>query len=229
MSVKRFAITMLSPLMCLGVLAGMWTEAKGRVQAADAEPYHKVAGQAVNGLPYELGGWVGRDEEIPSAAVKVLRPNASVSRTYIDPLRIDRTAGFLSVQCKDARDMLGHYPPVCYPAHGMTPISEEKREWQVGDLKIVGTEYLFAGNNGVSKYTKAVYNFMVVPGVGVVPDMKDVERAAEDYQQRYFGAAQFQVTLNAEMPRFDRDRVFTALIGGNTRMIETLKSGGIQR
>ena len=224
---KRFVVIILAPLMCLGLLAGMWTEARTRIQPADAEPYHQAARQAVMALPYQLGGWVGRDEEIPSAAVKLLRPNAIVSRTYIDPMRIDRTAGFLIVQCKDSRDMLGHYPPVCYPAHGMTPVSEERREWQVGDMTITGTEYLFAGNNGVSKYTKAVYNFMVVPGVGVVPDMTDVEQAAEDYQQRYFGAAQFQVTLNAEMPQFDRDRVFTALIGANTRIIKTLTSGGI--
>jgi hypothetical protein len=226
---KRFAVTILAPLICLALLAGMWTEARARVQPADAEPYHKAAKAAIASLPYQLNGWVGRDEPVPEAAVKLLRPNHIVSRTYLDPLRIERGAGFLIVQCKDSRDMLGHYPPVCYPAQGMIQVSEESRDWDVGGMTIQGTEYVFAGEKYGQKYRTAVYNFMVVPGVGFARDMKGVERAAEDYQQRYFGAAQFQVTLNEAMPRFDRDRIFAALVGGNTKIIETLKSGGIQR
>ena len=31
---KRFAVIILSPLLCLAVLAGMWTEAKARVKPA---------------------------------------------------------------------------------------------------------------------------------------------------------------------------------------------------
>lgn len=225
---KRFVVIILSPLLCLAVLAGMWTEAKARVQPADAEPYHQRAKAAIASLPYQINGWVGRDDEIPPAAVKLLRPNYMVSRTYVDPLHISRSAGLLIVQCKDSRDMLGHYPPVCYPAHGMTTVSEEQRDWEIGDMTLPGTEYQFTRDDGVSKYRMVVYNFMIVPGVGVVRDMKGVERAAEDYQQRYFGAAQFQVTMNAEIPQYDRDRVFAALVGGNTKMIETLKSGGIR-
>jgi hypothetical protein len=227
--VKRFAAVILSPLACLGVLAGMWAEARGRVQPVDAEPYHKAAKAAISSLPYQLNGWIGRDEDIPEAAVKLLRPNHIVSRKYMDPLRIDHSAGLLVVQCKDSRDMLGHYPPVCYPGQGMLKVSEDRRTWDVDGLPIHGTEYVFAGEKYGHKFKTAVYNFMVIPGVGIVPDMKDVERAAEDYEQRYFGAAQFQVTLNAEMPQYDRDRVFTALMRGNTKMIQTLMSGGIQR
>jgi hypothetical protein len=74
----------------------------------------------------------------------------------------------------------------------------------------------------------SVYNFMIVPGVGIVRDMRGVEHAAEDYQERYFGAAQFQITMNADIPQYDRDRIFAQLVGGNTKMIETLKSGGIR-
>ena len=216
----------LSPLVCLAILAGMWTEARARVQPADADPYHRRAKEAISAVPYQLNGWIGRDDEIPAAAVKLLRPNCMISRTYVDPLHISRSAGLLIVQCKDSRDMLGHYPPVCYPAHGMTKVSEQQRDWAVGDTTIPGTEYVFLHDDGQSKYRTAVYNFMIVPGVGIVRDMRGVERAAEDYQQRYFGAAQFQVTMDADTPQYDRDRVFAALVVGNMKMIETLKSGG---
>jgi hypothetical protein len=225
---KRFVAIILSPLLCLAILAGMWTEARARVQPADAEPYHARAKEAIASLPYQINGWVGRDDEIPPAAVKLLRPNYMVSRTYVDPRSISRRAGLLIVQCKDSRDMLGHYPPVCYPAHGMTMVAEKERDWKVGGMTIPGTEYEFTENDGVSRYHMTVYNFMIVPGVGVVRDMRGVERAAEDYQQRYFGAAQFQVTMDAGIPQYDRDRIFAQLVGGNTKMIETLKSGGIR-
>ena len=40
---KRFAIIILSPLLCLGVLAGMWAEARTRVQPADAMTWPSCA------------------------------------------------------------------------------------------------------------------------------------------------------------------------------------------
>lgn len=225
---KRFALVILSPLVCVGLLAGMWAEARTRVRASDAEPYHARARAVIESLPYQLGGWVGRDEAIPPAAVKLLRPNAMVSRTYVNPRQIDRQAGLLIVQCKDSRDMLGHYPPVCYPAHGMTPVAEERRDWQVGDQAVAGTEYRFAHSDGTRKYEMVVYNFMIVPGVGIVRDMDGVAAAASDYQQRFFGATQFQMTLSADIPQPERDRAFVTLVGANSSLIETLKSGGIE-
>jgi hypothetical protein len=221
---------LLAPLICLIILAAMHTEVRARIQPADAEPYHQRAKAAISSLPYQLNGWIGRDDDIPPAAIKLLHPNYMVSRTYIDPLNISRSAGLLIVQCKDSRDMLGHYPPVCYPAHGMTKISEQQRDWSVGDnTTIPGTEYVFSFNDGISKSHMAVYNFMIVPNVGIVRDMTGVEHAAKNYQQRFFGAAQFQVTMNADMPQFDRDRIFAALVGANLKMIDTLKSGGSAR
>ncbi len=60
-------------------------------------------------------------------------------------------------------------------------------------------------------------------------DMKGVEKAAEDYQQRYYGAPQFQVVFHglasADQSRDERDAIFAALIGPNLNVIETLTSG----
>jgi hypothetical protein len=62
--------------------------------------------------------------------------------------------------------------------------------------------------------------------------MKALEEAAEDYQQRYYGAAQFQVVFSglasADRSRDERDEIFAALLGPNLKVIETLKSGANQ-
>ena len=98
--------------------------------------------------------------------------------------------------------MTGHYPPICYSnigyelvrASSTTPIT-------VGREPVPFTEYQF------EKYTHGraeklyMYNFFVVPGRGAVDDIKGVHDAAEDYERRFFGAAQFQVLMHARWRR----------------------------
>ena len=71
-----------------------------------------------------------------------------------------------------------------------------------------------------------MYTFFVVPGKGVVPDIRDVRSAAGDYQRRYFGAAQFQVIVDTDQqsPEVSNDEVFTALNGADVGIIKTLES-----
>ena len=106
------------------------------------------------------------------------------------------------------------------------------RDWMVNGSRITGHEYQFTEVwQGQTNHT-VVYNFLIVPGRGIVRDMKGVEEAAEDYQQRYFGAAQFQVVFHglasADRSRDERDAMFAALIGPNLKVIETLTSGALQ-
>jgi hypothetical protein len=220
---------MFSPMLCVGLLAGLYSEKRGRVTAEDADPYHRTAKAAVEGLPYQLGGWIGRDEEVPNAAVKLLRPNIIVARTYINPSQPGRRAGFLVVQCRDSRDMLGHYPPICYPAQGRTQTVTLPRDWKIGDLTVHGMEYEFATTGELQPHRMVVYNFMTVPGVGIVRDMQGVGEAAADYQRRYFGATQVQVTFAAELSQPERDEIFKTLLGPNVPMLKTLISGGMTR
>jgi hypothetical protein len=222
-----------SPVLCLALLGGIVAEDRTHLKPGDVESYHRHAKEVLEAWPKQLadGQWVTEDDRtLPPAAEQLLHPNVEIDRLYVNrDLWINgrpAAASLLIVQCKDSRDMLGHYPPVCYPAHGMTKVSEQQRDWAVGDTTIPGTEYVFLHDDGQSKYRTAVYNFMIVPGLGIVRDMNGIAKAAADYQRRYFGAAQFQVTMDADTPQYDRDRVFAALVGGNLEMIETLKSGG---
>ena len=72
---------------------------------------------------------------------------------------------------------------------------------------------------------RVVLNFMIVPGYGIARDMKEVERAAEDYQERHRGAAQVQVVFDpaADLPdRLERDRIFRELLAPALPAIRTI-------
>jgi hypothetical protein len=233
---RQLAFTLTAPLLSVGLLAGIFAEQQTHLKPQDVEPYHARAKAAVDQVPYFIGTWSGQDDEIPVAAQKLLRPNAILNRRFVDssprdPRSSYRYASLLIVQCRDSRDMVGHYPPICYRAHGLS-IDEKScgpRDWTVNGKTIPGYEYQFTEVLAGKSTRTTVYNFLIVPGRGIVRDMKGVEQAAEDYQQRYYGAAQFQVVfqsdVSADRPREERDEIFATLMGPNIQLIETLTSG----
>jgi len=54
--------------------------------------------------------------------------------------------------------------------------------------------------------------------------MDGVRRAAGNYQQRYYGAAQFQLVMNADLPQSERDQIFCTLMTPCVPVIRTLIS-----
>jgi hypothetical protein len=232
-----------APAICAGLLFGMVAESASRVTPADAEPYHRRARAAVESIPTQIGTWTGRKEQIPREALTILRPNVIRCLKYVDsdtsnPRCYDRWASLLVDQCREARDMSGHYPPNCYRNSGQDLISQAPRDWVVNGMTIQGMEYHFRQNNVGMSTTTAVYNFLIVPGVpGVSPvvphgeicrDIAGVDRAAEDYQRRFFGAAQFQLVMDGELPQADRDEIFKTLMGPCVPVINTLMSGELK-
>ncbi|HYO11379.1 MAG TPA: hypothetical protein VER17_20610 [Tepidisphaeraceae bacterium] len=236
---RHLAFVIGPPLLSVGLLAGIVAEQRTHLKPQDVEPYHARAAAAIGEIPYIMGTWTGEDKKVPLAAQKLLRPNVILSRAYVDSSpsqasHVARSASLLVVQCRDSRDMVGHYPPICYRAQGKT--QDEKysgpRDWQVGGKTISGYEYQFTEVWHGQTFRTTVYNFLIVPGRGIVRDMKGVEEAAEDYQQRHYGAAQFQVVFgglaSADRSREERDEMFAALIGPNLKVLETLTSGGLK-
>jgi len=222
-----------APVLCLGLLGGMVGEKQTFLTPEDAEPYHQRAKAAIESLPYIIPPyWTGtdvpEDPRVQAAVIKLLRPNIILRREYVEsvpnvPVQYSRRAHLLIVQCRDSRDMYGHYPPRCYVAHGMTLDSEKDRNWTVGDMTIRGKEYQFSQNDGDQTYRQIVYNFMIVPGTGIVRDMQGISDAAEDYQQRFYGAAQFQIVMDGDMPVSERDNILVTLLGANPSIIKTVE------
>ena len=238
---KSLTAILAPPLLCAGVLVGIAVQKSTHVKPKDAEAYHAAVKAAISELDYTVGDnttgiWVGKDIEPTKAAVELLRPNIILSRQYSntrgDPSRHwANTCNVLIVQCWDSRDMVGHYPENCYVNGGDTLVAKRPRELKVGDWTIDGTEYTFERFSNGQPNRRCVYNFLVVPRKGrmaIVPDIQGLNKAAEDYQWRYFGAAQFQFVMSADVTRDKRDEVFRTIIGSNLGMFTALNNLDVQ-
>ncbi len=215
-----------SPVLCLSLLGGIVVEGRTHAKPSDAIPFHDEARQRLEAWPRDIDGeWTSVEEKVPDAAVKLLRPNALISRFYVSTQNGYRSANLLVVQCREPSDMCGHYPPNCYPSSGQPLLHSEPRQWQVADTTIRGIEYHFAAAR-VGDPQIWVYNFFVLPGRGIVPDMKDVRQASGDYQRRHYGAAQVQVVFKAELSQDVRDEIFTALMKANVGVFKVLDPFG---
>ena len=224
---KSMTSILISPVACLTVLAGLAVENATHVKPDDATAYHAIVKSRLEAWPQTIRRgdeeWTSRDCKVPEAAVRLLRPNALISRRYVNDRKV---ADLLIVQCGEATDMSGHYPRNCYPRNGEELVHEEARVWQVGATSIRGMEYHFQPRS-LGESRKCVYNFFVLPGKGIVPDMDDVQRATANYRRRYFGAAQFQLVFYSDLSQSSRDTVFETIIGADPDIFSVLNPPGL--
>ena len=213
----RLTISALAVLL----LMGMGLHSMSFPSAADAEPYHAAVLAAKNQAPTAFGPWESRPDELPPSAIQLLKPNALLSRAFLDTA--NRRAGdFLVVQCKDARSLSGHWPPNCYKATGYTQTGQDDRVWTVDGEEFPGVEYFFEIDTAGRRSQLVVANFMILPGSGYAADMASVREAGADHLRRHFGAAQVQVVTDASYPQEVRDAVFTELLRAHLPLIRTI-------
>lgn len=209
--------------LALALLGGAAADRLSLRPPTDAGPYHERVREAVKLLPKRIGDWMGREIEQPTAAVRLLRPNVILCREYQNYVTL-RRATFLVVQCSDARDLVGHYPPVCYPNQGWRVMSKEPGDWDVDGTVVRGTIYQFRQPGGAMQ-TTVVRNFMVLPDGRFERDMDAVDAASQNVERRFYGAAQVQVIVDASVPAEERDEIFGTLVAGNWPVIEAIRSG----
>jgi uncharacterized protein DUF3485 len=203
------------------LLAGVAVEAGARSGAADVALHHeRVRRVADSAIPYSMGDWIGRDVEPAPSAVALLRPNVLLDRQYVN-VATGEVATLVFVQCSDARDLIGHYPPKCYPAHGWTLEDARPRTWNVGGREIPGMRYRFRGLAG-RQSAMVVDNFMVLPTGDVGRDMDAVDAVARDVRLRELGAAEVQVVTGVDTTDERRDEVVRELVAGMLELIATV-------
>lgn len=236
------------PALASAMLVAMGVANAGFPTAADAEPYHTRIMTMSQETPTAFGDWQSRPIEVPPSAIELLRPNAMLSRQFRDPVQ-RRLASILIVQCKDARDLSGHWPPNCYKATGYTMTNAEPRTWAglnaepqtvdptlpgaipgaiPGAGAIPGVEYVFDMEIADGPSRLVVANFLIVPGVGFVPDMASVREAGADPQRRSLGAAQVQVVTDGSYNRAERDAIFAELLGPHAALIDAIANAQTQ-
>jgi hypothetical protein len=216
----------LPAVLCLMVLGGLGAETLSRPRPRKAEPVHQKVLAKRSTIPYVIGDWRGEDREVSRAAMKLLRPNLVLERHFVKPGVRPLNAILLVVQCKDARDMAGHYPLNCYPAHGFVTEAKTPTDWTVGGQRLEGTRYLFRKTaRGVVEELE-VANLIVMPNGKFCRGIDEVYAAAGDYLTHFYGAAQIQVVTNAQISPETRQQIFGELIEPMLPMIELLRTGG---
>lgn len=203
------------------LLGGIFIVASARPLPEDAEPYHAKVQAAVAELPRHFDTWTSYDTPVPEAAQKLLRPNAIVSRIYTNT-ETNRSATLVVVHCKDARDMIGHYPPACYPNSGWTQQDAQPRSWTVGGRTLEGMRYDFSFQRQTGTERMIVYNLLVLPNGAMVRNMDEVIQIASDYTRRFFGAAQIQVLTPEGLSETEREAIFSEVMTAAMPLIETL-------
>jgi hypothetical protein len=232
-STSKLALRLIAPAATLLLLLGMVREQRNYLTEEDFAAYHDKAAQAIDRFSAEkraIGSWVGSENEVVKEAQRLLKPNRILSLKYTDTssgsiMDPNRKVSLLIVQCKRSGDMVGHYPRNCYRSIGNEMTLAVPRTFEEGGLRVPLTEYQFKRTENGRTYETIVYNFMIVPGRGVVADMEGVKAAAEDYQQRYYGAAQFQVVFHAPIPAVERDEIFSLFLRELVPTMKTLNSG----
>ncbi len=225
---KKWVLILGSPLVTAMLLGAIALENARHVKPENVEPFHEAAKAAIASLPYTMGSWAGSDMEVPPEAVKLLKPNIILSRKYVNYSKVNQWVSLLIVQCRDSRDMVGHYPPVCYPGQGEEMVSQRDLTISVAGLTVPVREYLFQRSIADQVAKRYVYNFLAVPGAGLIRDMEGVYRAAEDYQRRYYGAAQVQVLMPVDIEEAAREGILRTFFGANAGLIRLLRDGELK-
>jgi hypothetical protein len=189
-----------------------------------AGAYFQRVAAAAAATPANFDYWVSMEAPIPPAAVTMLHPNVTISRKYAN-LRTGQQGTVLLVQCTDARDLRGHYPPVCYVAHGFRLVASSPRNWNVAGLAIEGMVYSFSSVRPEELSSMIVYDFMILPDGRTCRDMDGVYSIARSPRKRQLGAAQLQVLVDPSMPEQQRDGLFLTVVQANRRTIDAIRAG----
>ncbi len=180
---------------------------ESHVERPDGAELETVAA-AVDAVPYRVGSWAGQDIAIPEAARRLLRPNAMLSRRFIN-LQDARVLDLVIVHCGDSRDMLGHYPPVCYPSNGWTTSgSDGPGDFVHGDrvtvpvhrCSIPARVYGFTREHRTADTSHIrIFNFFILPNGVLTADIEDVGLRTNWLGARVTGVAQIQILTDARV------------------------------
>ncbi len=201
-----------SPCAAVLLFLLIWIEANGRMPVQDTQVHNRRIRDAADAsISACVGDWIGKFTVSEPSVVAILKPNKLVACSYSN-VRTGESAGLLFVHCGDGRDLLGHFPPVCYPSHGQPLRSSEPREWTVGGVTITGMRYRFDGLDGPFGQETVVDNFMVLPNGTFGRDMNAARAVVKDRRLRVFGAGEVQIVTQGAMNDARRDEVFRTLI-----------------
>ncbi len=180
---------------------------------------------AVESVPRLIGPWVGSDEQVSPQAQQLLRPNALLSRTYRKPggPRVQ----VLLVHCSDARDMIGHYPPICYPSSGWLPevgddSFEDELELADGILPVQVYRFRRIRDQGSPQHIR-IFSAFVLPDGTPTRLIDDINQQSQRLAVSTRGVAQLQIITPAQLPHAEARSVASEILMGMSDLFEVLR------
>jgi exosortase len=191
------------------------------------ESYHARIRAAVDAVPYRIGTAIGTDAVVSPGTIRILRPNAILERRYeIQGLPTRDGFGLIVVHCSDVRDLDGHYPPKCYPAHGWIPSAEPLgRELIAGSTRARLYEYKRSTDLGEAKVR--VVSCFVLPGPngGVADTMEALLPATRSTRAAGLGAAHFIISFAGSVDDQTLTRTLESVFEQLQPIIRTVEAG----
>lgn len=211
--------------LCFLILLGIGLLRSNPANTQRIDMYHSEVQRVIDSIPAEVNGWVGQEVPLPQSATSLLRPNAIMARQYVHS-ESGLQGTLLIVQCRDARDMAGHFPPQCYPANGWLVVDESADPL----VKVSGHElrrYAFHRVAGRAERDIFVYNLFALPTDELTVSMTDVRRLSADYENRQLGAAQIQIVIDGMTAAEDHDWILEELYSIVMPAIEAVRDGQV--
>jgi hypothetical protein len=218
--------SMLSVVGAFGILAMAVSQKISARPTVDPTPYHARI-QAIASQPVADSA-VWRVEDLPDEGLKdAFRANVFLKQSFQNKVTGERVS-FSLIQCRDVRDLVRHYPSICYPARAMVQSMRRPIDWTVDGLSMHATEYLFESNDFRQANATDVYHFIVLPNGSTTGD-PGIMKKQMPLQNRFYGAAQVQIVFSGtaieegrrlaivdEMIRMHRP-IFDAILGGHVQ------------
>ncbi|MGE3109768.1 MAG: exosortase-associated EpsI family protein [Phycisphaerales bacterium] len=219
--------SLVAPIVSAAVLVAVaaWGLGIARVKADPA--YLANVAAAIDAIPYSIDGMMGTDVTPTPAAVKLLNPNRILQRQYTEP-GTGRISTLMVVHCSDVRDILGHYPPVCYPAHGWVAESTTPTTIEWNGATYPAKLYRFSrSGNDMSMQEMTVLSFFVLPSNNspIVADMDHLEDVARRPAVAGRGAAQFQILWTDRRNPGENDSATKAMLRAASPVIRCVLEG----
>lgn len=216
-------IVTVTALLVLKVAVPLSVPAGPEVEAARA-----TIREAMKRTPYLVAGrLVAQDQDLPTEAMKLLKPNGVISRNYSDIAR-GLSYGFVMTHAVDLNDMVGHYPPICYPGAGWTlEDSSETHELDLGFDTVRVREYRFVrrSESGADIGVR-VLNGFILPDGSTTTEMSELRARAGRRALAAAGATQMQMIVPESYDEQETLEVMAAIVRSTEEAVRLMGLGG---
>lgn len=210
------------PMIAVGLLCAMIAlNAAGTTRASPGTAaYFERVKSTIESVPMQTGPWLGDDRPVLAAAQELLQPNKILQRRYTHA-ETREWFEVLIVHCGDVRDMLGHYPPVCYKANGWKLEQRTPTTVPLGDgeteIDAPAMRYMFEREAEFVKEQIRIVNLFALPASendeSFGRDLALPDRAGRFRSRARLGSAQIQIILPSDMDASRRDEVVAVAMG----------------